>query len=141
MFFKDETGTSIIEVMIAIMVFMIIMVGGLQYFTLPQQIVARKKIKRLAVAEAQRRMEALLSLGFTGVVTDSNETNTSVTLAGFTGNRNTTVTFTDDSADGLAGSDADSDTVDYEAIMVNVTWDDGNSQSVLLTTMLRAYGK
>ena len=86
MFFKDETGTSMIEVMIAIMVFMIIMVGGLQYFTLPQQIVARKKIKRLAVAEAQRRMEALVSLGFTGVVTDSNETNTSVTLAGITGN-------------------------------------------------------
>lgn len=139
MFFKDETGTSMIEVMIAIMVFMIIMVGGLQYFTLPQQIVARKKIKRLAVAEAQRRMEALLSLGFTGVVTDSNETNTSVTLAGFTGNRNTTVTFTDDSADGLAGSDADSDTVDYKAIMVNVTWNDGNSQSVTLTTMLSAY--
>jgi len=138
-FFKDETGTSMIEVMIAIMVFMIIMVGGLQYFTLPQQIVARKKIKRLAVAEAQRRMEALLSLGFTGVVTDSNETNTSVTLAGITGNRNTTVTFTDDSADGLAGSDADSDTVDYKAIMVNVTWNDGNSQSVTLTTILSAY--
>ena len=62
-----------------------------------------------------------------------------MTLAGITGNRNTTVTLTDDSADGLAGSDADSDTVDYEAIMVNVTWNDGNSQSVTLTTMLSAY--
>ncbi len=58
----NQNGTSIVEVMIAIAVFMIIMIGGLNYFTLPQSTVAREKIKRLAFAAAQQRMETLLAL-------------------------------------------------------------------------------
>jgi len=126
--------------MFAIMIFMIIMLGGLQYFTLPQTFVARKKMKRLAVAEAEARIETLLSLGFTGVVTDSNETSTSVALGGRTGTRSTTVVLTDDAADGLAGSDADSDTVDYKTIAVGITWNDGNPQSISVSTRVSAYG-
>ncbi len=126
--------------MFAIVIFMSIMIGGLQYFTLPQQTVARQKMKRLAVVEAQRRMEDLIALGFTGVVTDSNETNTSVALAALTGTRNTTVALTDDAADGLAGADADGDTLDYKTITVSVSWNDGTAQNVSLTTKLSAYG-
>ena len=80
MFFKDENGTSMVEVMIAIVVFMIIMVGGLNYFLQPQSMIARQKIKRLAISAAQSRMETLLALDFTQITSDSNETNTSVSL-------------------------------------------------------------
>jgi len=64
MLFKDETGTSIVEVTIAMVVFMIIMLGGLTYFTLPQSTAVREKIKRLAFAAAHLRMEALLALDY-----------------------------------------------------------------------------
>ena len=64
--FKDETGSSIIEVMIATVVFIIIMVGGLNYYVQPQIIEpARQKIKRLAISSAQSRMEILRALDFT----------------------------------------------------------------------------
>ncbi len=64
MLFKDETGTSLVEVMVAMVVFMIIMVGGLTYFTLPQSTAVREKIKRLAFAAAHQRMETLLALDY-----------------------------------------------------------------------------
>lgn len=137
----NQDGSSVVEVMVAIVVFMVIMLGGLNYFTLPQVHSARQKMKRLAVSAAKERLETILALGFTGVKTDSNETNTSVTLAGITGNRNTTITYVDDSADGTGGSDADSDTVDYKGITVNITWNNGTSQSVSLTTHVSAYGQ
>jgi len=46
--FKDETGSSIIEVMVATVVFIIIMVGGLNYYVQPQIIRVREKIRRFA---------------------------------------------------------------------------------------------
>jgi len=45
-------------------VFMIIMVGGLNYFTLLQSTAVREKIKGLAFAAAQQRMETLLALDY-----------------------------------------------------------------------------
>ena len=77
MLFKDETGTSIAEVMIATVVFMIIMVGGLNYYVQPQIIEpARQKIKRLAISSAQSKMATLLALDFTAITSDSNKTDT-----------------------------------------------------------------
>jgi len=106
--------------MVAIVVFMVIMIGGMSYFTLPQASNARQKMKRLAVSEAKQRLETFLGLGFHAVVTDSNETGTSVTLAGLTGSRDTTITYVDDAGDGTGGSDADSDIVDYKKITVSI---------------------
>ena len=126
--------------MIAVVVFIIIMIGGLNYFTLPQATVAREKIKRLAFAAAQQRMETLLALDYTAITADSNETATPVTLATRTASRNTTVTEVDDAADGLGGSDADADLVDYKSITVNITWNDGNNQSASITTKVSVFG-
>ncbi len=134
MLFKDETGTSLVEVMVAIVVFMIIMVGGLTYFTLPQSTVVRDKIKRLAFAAAHQRMETLLALDYTAITADSNEASIPVTLATKAASRNTTVTEVDDAADGLGGSDADSETVDYKSITIEITWNDGNNKSASITT-------
>ena len=134
MFFKDENGTSIVEVMVAIVVFMIIMMGGLNYFLQPQSMIGRQKIKRLAISAAQSRMETLLALDFTQITSDSNETNTSVLLGSITGLRSTTVTAIDDAADGLGGSDADGDTVDYKTILVELSWTAGSDQAISFST-------
>ena len=130
----NQKGTSIIEVMIAVTVFIIIMIGGLNYFTLPQSTVAREKIKRLAFAAAHQRMETLLALDYTAITADSNEASTPLTLATKAASRNTTVTEVDDAADGLGGSDADSETVDYKSITIEITWNDGNNKSASITT-------
>ena len=55
---------------------MIIMVGGLNYFTLPQSTAVREKIKRLAFAAAHLRMETLLALDYiaTGQAGDAQKT-------------------------------------------------------------------
>ncbi len=134
MLFKDETGTSLVEVMVATVVFMIIMVGGLTYFTLPQSTAVREKIKRLAFAAAHQRMEALLALDYIAITADSNEVAIPVTLATKAASRNTTVTVVDDATDGLGGSDADSETVDYKSITIEITWNDGNNKSASITT-------
>ena len=139
MLFKHETGSSIIEVMVATVVFLIIMIGGLQYFVLPQSITVRQKIKRLAVVTAAERMETLLALDYTAVTADSNETNTPVTIGNISGYRNTTITQVDDSADGLGGSDADGETVDYKTVTVNISWH-GNDRQFTLTTELSEFG-
>ena len=51
MLFKDEPGTSIVEVMVATVVFMIIMVGGLNYYVQPQSIMVREKIRQFATSD------------------------------------------------------------------------------------------
>ncbi|MCG8608687.1 hypothetical protein MJD09_27330 [bacterium] len=138
-FLNDERGTSVVEVMVAIVVFMVIMIGGLNYFTVPQATMAREKMRRLAVAEAQQRMETLVRLAYAAVTTDSNETDTPVLLADITGLRTTTVAEIDDAGDGLGGSDSDGNTVDYKNITVVITWNDGNSQTVSFTTTVSEF--
>ena len=98
--FKDETGSSIIEVMIATVVFIIIMVGGLNYYVQPRIIIVREKVRRLAVSAGQQRMETLRALDFSAVTSGSNETDTAITLGAISGLRSTTVTSVDDAADG-----------------------------------------
>jgi len=140
MFFSNERGVSLVEVMFAVIIFMIIMLGGLTYFTLPQSIREREKMRRLAVVSANHRMETLMALDFTAVTSDSNETNTPVTIGKVSGTRNTTVTDVDDAADGTGGSDSDGDTIDYRTITIDVKWNDGKDRQVTLTTKLSEFG-
>lgn len=136
---RDQRGTSLVEVMVATVVFMTIMLGGLNYFTLPQATVAREKMRRLAVTQAQQRMETILGLDYAEITADLNETVTSVPLAKISGSINTTILTVDDVADGLGLSDADSDTRDYKNITVKITWSDGNAQSVSFSTCVSAF--
>ncbi len=133
---RNQIGTSLTEVMIAVVVFLIIMVGGLNYFLLPQSTIARQKIKRVAISAAQRRMESLLALSFSDVTTDSNETDTAVLLGSITALRSTTVTLVDDAADGLSGADSDADTVDFKSITVDLSWNSGGNREVSYTTII-----
>ena len=115
---------------------MIIMVGGLNYYLQPRIIIVREKIRRLAVSAGQQRMETLRTLDFSAVTAPSNETDTPITLGAISGLRSTTVTSVDDAADGLGGSDADADTVDYKTILVTVSWTSGNQQQIAFSTIV-----
>jgi len=132
---QRETGASIVEVTIAMVVFIIIMVAGVNYYFLPQATIGRQKTKRLVVTAARDRMEKLIALQYAGVTPDSNETNTPVTVGNTTINRTTTITEVDDAADGLGGADADSDTVDYKLITVAISWND-SAQSLSFSTIV-----
>lgn len=135
-FWQDERGTSMVEVMISVVIFLIIMVGGLNYFLLPQSAIVRQKIRRLAISVAKKRMESLKALQFNQVTTDSNETNTSISLGSIQGFRSTTVTYVDDAADGLGGSDSDSDTIDYKTIDIQLSYAAGAAQPISFTTKI-----
>ena len=97
-------------------------------------------MRRLAVVSANHRMETLMALDFTAITSDSNETNTPVTIGKVSGTRNTTVTDVDDGADGTGGSDSDGDTIDYRTITIDVKWNDGKDRPVTLTTKLSEFG-
>ncbi len=81
-------------------------------------------------------METLRALDFSAVTSGSNETDTPITLGASSGLRSTTITSVDDAADGLGGSDADADTVDYKTILVTVSWTSGNQQQIAFSTIV-----
>lgn len=138
--FRDQDGTTTVEVMSAILIFMIIMVGGLNYFFLPQAIIARQKMKRLAISAARQKMESLLALNYNQLTSALNESGTVVSLGTVSGSRKTTITELDDPADGLSGNDADGNLVDYKIITVEISWSDGNNQTVSLTSRVSEFG-
>lgn len=138
---SDQTGTSLVEVMIAVLVFLIVMLGGLQYFLLPQTSNAREKIKRLAISSAQRKIEALIALGFFGISTDLNEVSTPIFLANIPAKRHTSIEMFDDPVDGLGGNDVDGKTHDYWVIKVEITWISGAEHEISLFTRMSEYGR
>lgn len=128
--FQNQNGMTVVEVMSAILIFAIIMVGGLNYFFLPQAIIARQKMKRLAIVDARQKMESIAALNYDQVTSALNESGVPVTLGTITGTRNTTITEIDDPADGLDTNDADGVVVDYKNITVQISWNDGNNQQI-----------
>ncbi len=96
----NQDGTTLVEVMVGMLVFLVIMLGGLQYFALPQNIIVRQKLKRLAVSVAQQKMESIIALGYNQITTALNESATVVSLGSINGTRNTTITEFDDLANG-----------------------------------------
>ena len=140
LFLNGQDGVTVVEVMFATLIFMIIMISGLQYFTIPQQINVREKMKRLAMAEAQQTIERVLTWDYIDIVPDSNETSTPVTIGNISGTRTLTIATVDDTADGTGGSDADSDTVDYKSITVDVSWNDGSNQTIQFNTRVSSFG-
>jgi len=131
-----EAGTTLVEAMTATMVFLIIMLGGIQYFLLPQTTLVKEKIRRLAVSAARTRLETLHAMGYDQISPNLNESNTAVLLGATAASRSTTVTFVDDAADGIAGGDQDGNIVDYKVIHVSVSWASGGQHTVSFSTAI-----
>ncbi len=138
---QNQDGTTIVEAMSAILIFIVIMVGGLHYFFLPQAIFARQKIKRLAIVDARQKMESVATLGYNQVSSALNESGVPVVLGTITGSRTTTITEVDDPADGVGANDADGVLVDYKKITVQISWNDGNNQQISFSTNVSEFGR
>ncbi len=133
---SQEQGATIIEVMIAVALFLIIMVGGMNFFALPRGELARQKQQRLAVIIAAERLERLKALGYDELTKAYSETATAVTLGALTAQRTTTITEIDDAADGLAGSDSDAETTDYKQVDIEVAWTSTRRRQIALSTRI-----
>ena len=120
--------------MIAIVIFMIIMIGGHAYFSRSQMIIAYDRTKRLAVAAAAERMEYIRQLGYAAISSSLDETAVTISLGSRSGTRTTTITNIDDAGDGLGGSDADGNSVDYKQITVEIAWQSSSAQTYSLST-------
>lgn len=136
----DQDGMTLVEVIMAILIFTIVMVGGLNYYTLPQAVIHRAKVKRLAVAAAHQRMETLMAMSYASLTTDLNGSAT-IDLGGTSVTRSTTVTEVDDDADGTGLNDNDANTVDYKMVTIEISWDDGNARKITLRTKVSEFGK
>lgn len=139
--FKDQGGMSLIEVMIATLIFIIIMLGGMNYFVLPQSMIVREKTRRLAILAAHRKIETLTALDYDKLKKDLSQSKSPVSLGKVKGWLKTTITFVDDPADGQQLNDLDKDLVDYKTIAIEISWVDGNQQEILLTTNVSKFGK
>lgn len=122
--------------MVASVVFLVIMSGGLQYYSLSNSILVRQKLRRLAIAAASARMETLAALDYDQATADSNETGKPINIGSKPATRTTTITTVDDAADGLAGADADANTADYKSVSVQVAWSDGRSQAISMVSRM-----
>ncbi len=135
---SNEHGMTLIEAMIAIFIFMVIMVGGMNYFTLPKSTIVQQKSKRLAVAAAHQQMEALAALSYVQISTALNETATVIPLGNITGTRATTVRLVDDPADGTGRRDRDGNVVDYKTYTVKISW--GKDKSISFSSARSDFG-
>ncbi|MFQ5639839.1 MAG: prepilin-type N-terminal cleavage/methylation domain-containing protein [bacterium] len=138
---KDQDGMTLVEVMIAILIFLIIMVGGMNYFIQPQVIIARQKIERLAIMAAHSRLETILALNYDDITTALNEKGVKIVLAKITGVRKTTIKYVDDPADGKGLSDKDGETIDYKTITVKIAWPGVKNRSLVLSTKVSGFEK
>lgn len=134
----NESGTTLVEVMVAIIITTIIMIGGLQFFYGGKLFLNHGKSRRIALAIAEQRMETVLrypynqmadSLSEAGTVIDGNWT------------RSTTVSGIDDDTDGLGADDSDVNTDDYRKIVVTVDWGESSNKSVSIKNYISEYGQ
>jgi len=133
-----ESGTTLVELMVAIVITTIIMIGGLQFFYGGKLFFNHGKDRRIALAIAEQRMETVLrypynqmadSLAETGTVIDGKWT------------RSTTVSGVDDGADGLGAGDSDGVTDDYREIEITVDWGESSNKSISLINYISEYGR
>jgi len=134
-------GSSLIEALVASAVFALAITAFLGVLQIGTRLSHDTKSHVGAVALAQERMEYLRSLPYDdvgvaqgGTYSGSvgagfealSEYTESVTLNGVSYTRRTLVTYYDDPADGVGGSDGNGNTRDYKTVLVEVSWETPN---------------
>lgn len=124
--------------MVAMSLLSVIMLGGFQFFVGGKGRIDTDTVRRLAVIQAEKRLELANRFNYTILADSLDETLVTVDLGGITGWRTTTVTTIDDSQDGLAGADEDGDPDDYKQIVTTVAWSGSGSRQISLSTCVSA---
>lgn len=133
----DESGVTLVEVLIAIVIMTILLVGGLQFVSVGREAVTVERYYRIARMIAESRLEDARRYAYHSLATSLSETNTPVTLGNVSGTRTTVVADIDDPFDGSGAGDADSNSVDYKKITVTVNW--ASKHSLSLETYVSRY--
>ncbi|MBL7067210.1 MAG: type II secretion system protein [Candidatus Marinimicrobia bacterium] len=135
-FLHDESGTTLVEVMAAIFISTIIMIGGSQFFYQSKRFLNQEKNRRIAITIAEQKIEATLSYPYDKIIADLTEVNT---LVDGKWTRTTTFSSIDDSADGTGANDLDGNTDDYWKITVTVNWGEQPNKSVSVESYISEY--
>lgn len=138
---KDQDGMTLVEVVVAILIFLIIMLGGMNYFILPQSNIIKEKKKRLAIFAAHQKLEELTAKSYDELTVALNEKGKSIKIGSYAAKRKTTIAYIDDAADGKGFKDKDKNIVDYKYITVEIYSYDQNNNSISLSTIVSKYGK
>jgi len=137
-FWKDEAGTTLVESLVAMTLLSVIMLGGFQFFVGGRGRIDTDTVRRLAVIQAEKRLELANRFSYAILADSLNETLEAVDLGGINGWRTTTVTAIDDPIDGQAGADEDSNPDDYKQIVTTVAWSGNGSRQISLSTCISA---
>jgi len=133
-----ESGTTLVELMVAIVISAIIMIGGLQFFYGGKLYLNHGKSRRIALAIAEQRMETVLRYPYNQVADSLSEAGT---VIGGKWTRSTLVSGVDDDTDGLEGNDDDENTDDYLEIEVTVDWGESSNKSISIQNYISEYGQ
>jgi len=130
--FGSNKGVSLVEVMIALMIIALVMLGGGMFFFYGRVTIIREAHRRAALLVASQILEELKAADYDGISDTpavpvdvdnlSEESNPYPTMV-------TEVEYVDD--DDPTDSDQD-----YKKVTVIVNWHDGTSNSVSLTTLI-----
>jgi len=138
-FILNETGTTLIEAIMAMLIAAIVMLGGLNFFYGGEYFINLTKNKRTALVLVENRMELVHNFPYSVLADSLNENNTQVSMGDILGFRTTTVNSIDDGIDGLGGSDLDSNTDDYKEITVSFQWTGKSTQTITLSSYVSKY--
>jgi len=151
---KSEKGFTLLEMMVAIIIFAVVMIGGLSFFVYGRSDISREGHRRAALELASQRLEELKAADYSkiepyscygvydyavyyihysdGWYVEDEDPNETVDIDNLTGQSIiTTVQYEDvDPGDGIAS-------YDYLIVKVTVSWDEkGVTNNVTLTTLI-----
>ncbi len=115
-----KNGVTLIEVMVAIVIFLIVVLGGFAFFFYGRTHISRSNHQRMALELTKERLELWKADDYSNIMTQPDP---SVPLGGIQFNRNTTIV--DHPVDG------------YKEVTVTISWQErGNPCSVQLVTII-----
>lgn len=118
---NEKKGVTLVEVMVAILVFTIVMLGGLAFFFYGRMHISHSNHQRMALGLTKEQVEILKATPYDELPAVDNE---NITLGGVDYSRNTVVT------DGTGGGI-------YREVTVTTSWEEkGNTVSVQLVTVI-----
>ena len=129
--FNSKSGTTLIEVMIALFIIALIILGGGMFFFYGRVNIIREAHRRAALLVASQRLEELKAKIYSEIIIGSNEEPVDVdNLSKDSGTPPTMVTKVE-YVDDVGGSNED-----YKKVTVTVNWHDSTTNTVSLTTLI-----
>ena len=139
---QREKGSAILDSIVAIALFAVLFTGFFALMQVGVKTIAEHKARAGALAVARSQVEYIRSLDYGSVgISGSNPSGVvsasgSETINAIPYTISTAISWHDDPGDGLAGADSNSN--DYKAVRVVVSWPEhaGQSGSVVLSTFV-----